>query len=233
MGKHYCRGQAAVEYIFVVGSLIMVFSIVLMLSIQRTSESSQVKTNLDAARIGISMRDNINAIAQQGVGYYRYFTLPEYIKGYYDYNVSVNNHNLQIIWDTGLWSTSVMPTNVSFDCISKGSTKPNRVYYAQDGLRISCYRPNLIFNEKSFTVDGNRSFIELKNDAHVGADSFLVFYITNVTAKNLSITKLDAWEAIYLEFNITGAQYLSAYADIALEINESREFDNNFTVNFS
>ena len=112
MAKKY--GQAAMEYILVVGFLMLIFMGVLLIIYEKNSEIVQTKVFLDAKKISNSIVTNINTISVQGSGYYRYFTVPEKLYGDNDYEIAIYGNSVELRWgiEPFTWSKSPITANV-------------------------------------------------------------------------------------------------------------------------
>ncbi|MCX6694695.1 MAG: hypothetical protein NTU61_00145, partial [Candidatus Altiarchaeota archaeon] len=165
------KAQAALEMIVSVVFLVLIFLVVAILALEKSTESSELKTYLDAKRIGESVKDNVNMISQQGPGYYKYFSVPEQIHGGYSYNLSFGSTGLDVVWGEPAWSTKLLTPNVVVSSIDYGLTKSNRIMNRGGRIEISGHRPNLVpvCDTISTVSDGtivNITF-EVINDAHV------------------------------------------------------------------
>jgi len=78
------RGQASIEMIITIGIILI---ICLIFSQMRIRESNEYTMFLDAKRVCKSVADNIDTIAEQGPGYYRYISIPNTIKGGHEYDI--------------------------------------------------------------------------------------------------------------------------------------------------
>jgi len=169
------RGQASIELVVGVMFLLMIFSVAMMLANQKMSESSELKAYLDAKRVGRSVKLNIEAVGEQGPGYFKYFSVPGKIQGGYNYTVTVSGNVLEVLYHGRRWSTRLGVGNVTIHSIDYGLEFSNRVVYAPQGIVVVGHRPNLLPVTQSLSFDYNSSsnvilvFIDVKNDAHVGS----------------------------------------------------------------
>ena len=225
-------GQTALELIVAFAVIIMVFSIVVLISMDKTAESSRIKTFLDARRVAGSIRDNINMISQQGPGYYSHFSMPLRLQGDYEYSVYIKGNALELMWGEDTWSTKLTVSNLTVYCLSKGLNVKNRVFYGRDGVGVKCHLPDLTVLPDRFSVDENTVSVDVLNDAHVSSPAFVTSLSDNTTQLNLTVSGLNPDESIVLEFNFTSPplEYLIVYVDPSDEVNESVETDNNFTM---
>ena len=72
-----CKSQGTPEYMLAISFMLLVFLIIIFMMVQKQDESYNFKVFLDAKKVAKSVADNKNTIAQQGHGYYRYFSVPE------------------------------------------------------------------------------------------------------------------------------------------------------------
>jgi hypothetical protein len=226
------RGQSGIEMIVSIGMIMIIFMVVLVIVIEKTQESADIKTLLDARRLSDSMKDNVNMIAQEGPGYYSYFSLPEQLSGGYDYDLVISGNVLELMWPQQTWTTKLAASNITVYCLSKGLSSKNRIYYGDDGIEITCDLPNLKVVRSRFFLDraNNRTAATVVNDAQAGAPAFLAVFKTNNTQINEAVGALGPYEEAVLEFNASLAEYAGLYLDPAGVVNESIRRDNNFTV---
>jgi len=224
-------GQSGLEFVMGFGFLLLTLLIAISISTQKTGESAKLKTAIDAQRIGTSIKDNINAISQQGPGFSKYFSVPNRIQGGFDYDIHINSNVLELTWVENSWSTYLISSNISYHCISKGFDKKNRVKYHDDGtLEVSCHLPNVRADMRTHRVYENYTTIEIENDAHVPADYFKVYFDNNDTDGNFTITGLGPGKRQQLWFNTTNGDFLDFRLDFLSEVNETTELDNNYTL---
>ncbi len=117
-------GQASMEYIMVLGIIMLIFMVVMLIIYEKNSEIIETKTFLDAKRVTTSIVTNINTISVQGDGYYLYFTIPEKLQGYHNYTGSIRGNSVELTWDMlpYSWSQSPITANVNGSII-KGENK--------------------------------------------------------------------------------------------------------------
>ena len=125
MVKKY--GQASMEYILVMGIVMLIFMVVLMVIYEKNSEIVQTKIFLEAKVVTNSIATNINTISVQGDGYYKYFTIPEKLYGETDYNITLYINSVELRWGDSpdyyyTWSKSLITANVN-GSVNKGLNK--------------------------------------------------------------------------------------------------------------
>ncbi|RLI90508.1 MAG: hypothetical protein DRO89_05740 [Candidatus Altiarchaeales archaeon] len=148
------KGQTTVEMIIVVALILIVFTVSVLVAHRKTVESNDFKMMLDAKRIAQSIADNINTIAEQGPGYYRYFTLPPYISGGYDYNISIYGNFVEITWESRYgeqgYITQIVTGNATKYCLDKGGNTKNKVFNYNERILVTCNRADLMLLGDSF-----------------------------------------------------------------------------------
>lgn len=162
---HSSRGQTTVEMMVVMGLLLVIFTLVLLMVYTKTVESNDFKLQLDAKRVAQSVADNINNIAQQGDGYYRFYELPLYLLVDEDYNLSVYGNFVEINWTNRYgeqrYSVQLVTANVSAYCFTKGGGQLNKVFNYKERILLTCNRSDLMLVEDSFNPSsflGKRPF---------------------------------------------------------------------------
>ncbi|OYT54387.1 MAG: hypothetical protein B6U72_02820 [Candidatus Altiarchaeales archaeon ex4484_2] len=170
------KGQASIEMIVTIGIILIIFIICLIFSQTKIKESNEYTMLLDAKRVCNSVADNIDTIAEQGPGYYRYISIPNTIRGGYDYRMVTYSKFVQIEWDNPTyspWSTQIITQNVNFCCngvcngtdkddtaegtkdkLSKGLYLKNKVFNEGGKIFVTCHMPELRFFEETFLPTG-------------------------------------------------------------------------------
>jgi hypothetical protein len=198
------RGQMSIELIISFMFLVLTLGLVILLAIDKTSESAEMKTYLDVKRIGESIKDNINTVSQQGPGYYRYFRLPSRIKGDYDYNVSVYGNDLYITWNHRLspFSTQLVTANVSIINLKKGLSNRNCVFNDDGVVKIKqlCGKVSVLVYEGL----GGRDRLLLNNIA-----GSCKLHVENTSDdEDLTKEKLGEYDILWLGYNsVSGVSY--------------------------
>ncbi|MFH0861853.1 MAG: hypothetical protein V1875_02380 [Candidatus Altiarchaeota archaeon] len=229
------RGQSGIELIVGVALILVVFLIVVLMVMDKTAETSRVKSLIDAQRVGVSMRDNINMINDEGPGYYAYVSIPERIHGGYEYDIIARNNVLEIVWEDNAWTTKVIPTNVTIYCLDKGYTLKNRIFYGSEGIEVTCNRPNLRVVPHTVVRTPGKTTIDVVNDAHVDAGIFRTRFQTNSTpSTSFAVTAgLAAGDTTTLEFNLQANNFTYFAVDYLGDVNESIESDNGMNETLS
>ncbi|ODS38518.1 MAG: hypothetical protein A7316_00910 [Candidatus Altiarchaeales archaeon WOR_SM1_86-2] len=93
-------GQVSVEFILVVGFIMLIFMVVFIVVWEKQKEALEHKTFLDAQRICHSVVANINTISEQGDGYYRFFSVPDKLYGEQNYSLTIYKYGVEITWGT-------------------------------------------------------------------------------------------------------------------------------------
>ncbi len=240
------KGQTTVEMIVVVGLIMLIFILIMLITYTKTVESNDFKMQLDAKRVAQSAADNINTIAEQGHGYYRFFNLPQYLFGGEDYNVSTYGNFLEVNWTsrTGpqAYVTQLITANVSNYCFEKRSGKMTKVFNYGERVIVTCERPDLMLVEDSFTPEdlefsGSQTItIEVFNYGILEAGAFNTNFslynssgVLKWTAVNLS-SGIPADRRIMITKTISGVSSgsynLSIHADSNDTVTESFNGDN-------
>ncbi len=230
MNKVGGRGQSGLEFIMVFGFLILVLIMTSVISIQKTQETAALKTALDAQRVGTSIKDNIDGIAQQGPGYYKYFSVPNQLHGGYDYDVAIVENIIELSYVENSWSAYLISSNITYNCLSKGFLRKNRIKHGKNGLIIDCHLPNLKADIGTYRIIGNWSVLEIVNDAHVPSESFYIHYNTSVLEENFSVSALAPYQKVQVIFNVTNTDNIDIHIDFKDDINETTKRDNNYTL---
>ncbi|MFH1402650.1 MAG: hypothetical protein ABIH11_00090 [Candidatus Altiarchaeota archaeon] len=208
------HGQTSIELIISLAFLILTFVILVLLATDKTEESAELKIYLDVKRIGESIKDNVNTVSQQGPGYYKYFSLPERIRGHFDYNVSVEGNTLYISWDHRLspWSSQMVTPNVTVINITKGLNSRNCVINDEGVVKIKriCGKVAVLVYEGEgrdrTLLDGlsGSCKIEVENTSDAG-------YLTP--------ERLAEYDVLWMEYNsVAGGSYtLDADSEAAIK----------------
>ncbi|MFC2162834.1 hypothetical protein ACFLRF_04060 [Candidatus Altiarchaeota archaeon] len=207
-------GQSALELMVSFMFLLMTFAIVILIAVDKTGESNEIKMFLDAKRIGESLKDNINTVSGQGSGYYRYFSIPEHIRGHYDYNVSVIGNTLYLYWDHRLspYSIQLATSDVSIINLKQGLDGENCVINDGGAVKIKrfCGKISILVFEGSQSRDGTI----LSNIS--GACGLHVVNTSDVTDINLG--NLMDYDALWLGYKsiASGTYILTADEETAI-----------------
>ncbi len=236
--------------------VISIFVICVVFSQMKINESNEYSMFLDAKRICRSVADNIDTIAEQGPGYFRYVSIPDKITGGYDYDIVTYTKFVEIVWDNpkySPWNTQIITNNVSFCCngicctgecskgkLSKGLNKKNKVYNDNGSVFVACNMPDLKFFRGTFLptrAGSNENItlrIEIVNSGPVDANNFVVRFNHTETNRieNVTIPYLKADESIIVRANFTAPAYgnYTIIVDYFNNVSESIEFNNNYTV---
>lgn len=131
------KGQGAPEFNTVIAMVMLVFLIILIIVYQKQDDSLKLQKFLDAQKVTQSVADNINMMSRNGDGYYRYFSIPKYLQGYTDYNLSVADNFLEITYAGETWSAGLLTSNVSIIRMRKGDNETNCVSNAGGEIIIN------------------------------------------------------------------------------------------------
>ena len=207
------KAQATLEMIISVGFLLLIFTIVVMMALDKSTQSSELKTFLDAKRIGESIRDNVNMISQQGPGYYKYFSVPLQLHGGYDYNITINGSVMELSWADKAWATQLMNADTRIYSLDKGTLKRNKVLNDGGIIEISGHRPNLLPDCSSVAVSSDPTMMNVTfdviNDAHVGTNTTITAAFRQIcggvyeTPFFATAPEIDAFSKIEVMLNYT------------------------------
>jgi len=232
------NAQASIELIITVGFMLLIFLMVSMLALQKTVESHSIKLFLDAKKVTGSFSDNINTIAGEGGGYYRYFSVPATIYGDREYNITVAQNSVEISGGDFAYSTLISSANVTVYCLDKGENATNRIVNNGGEIVITCFRPNLLpVSESAYVVDGegnNKTLrVTVKNAAQVASPFFLVA-VNGSTV--IPVAGIPEESEVVLNYTLVnpgpGAYTVLFEVDYDNAVEESIESDNNVNVSF-
>lgn len=111
--------QGSVEFVIVIGIVALVFLVMLFVIVDKWQEANEFKTFTDVRKVARTLSTNINNLAQQGDGYWRYFYLPPYANGY-DYNLSVLENTVVAEWQGKNYATPIVTKDVDVVSLAKG-----------------------------------------------------------------------------------------------------------------
>jgi uncharacterized protein (UPF0333 family) len=228
------RGQTSLEFLIGVTFVLFILVLSAVFASQKSAESDDLKIKIDGKRVCTSFADNINNIAEQGNGFYKYFSLPQKIYGDNNYNITVYGNWVEITTGNYTWSKQTISSNITVKCLDKGLTRKNKIYNELERIYIICDKPELrVVNDslRPISVHRNQSVnisFQVMNFGPVDAGRFNVSF--NETL-NQTITKLGSEEKAYLIYNITtplnpGFYIINITLDPQNQINESIEENN-------
>ena len=222
------RGQSGIELLMIIVFILLIFTIVVMIAYDRNRESNEIKIRIDTRRICKSVANNINNIAEQGSGFYRYFSLPSRAYGENEYNISIYGNWVEISLEnyTYPWTIQIVTSNVTVFCLDKDLNKRNKVFNDQEMIYIICHKPELMIVNGSFhPVDAlaNESInvsIEVINFGPVDCGQFTVSF-NNGTVTAPPLRSEDTTE---VRFNMTAPGTCGYYpVEIRIDANDSVE----------
>ena len=151
------KGQAGIEMLFSIMFVLFILTIITLFANERTKEANSVQMRLDAKRVCISLAENINNIAKQGPGFYRYFSLPDTLYGVTEYNLTVYRDFVEISADDYIWSTQTITSNITLHCMDKGAFERNKVFDDSGSISIICNKPELRYVDGSMWLSYSNS----------------------------------------------------------------------------
>lgn len=242
------KGQASIEFLVTIALILLLFSIVMFFAFKKTKESNEFSTLLDAKRFCKSIANNINTIAEQGPGYYKYISIPKTLFGGSSYNISTYSTFVEIAWDSDYspWSTQIITSNVSIYCngssvdnLSRGLMFMNKVYNDDGRVIISCHLPDLkvvkgtmVPREVVGTEDISAS-MDIVNFGPVDINQKFSIEFNNTDTLNVyfvNVSQIDAEETVTVHVNITSPAMgnYTITLDVDDVIEESIEHNNRY-----
>lgn len=232
----YVKGQMSMETL--IGIVFVLFILVLAAAYasQKTGEGDDIKLKADCTRIAQSFADNINNIAEQGHGFYKYFSLPEKAYGGNDYNISLYSTWVEINSNNYSYVTQTVTSNITIFCLDYGYTKRNKVFNENENIYIICDKPELrIVNNSLNPKRGYRNTeinisIEVMNFGPKESNAFSVSF-NGTQIKNIS--SLAPEEKIVINYAYPapptpGYYTLNFTVDSGNTVNESIESNNHY-----
>jgi hypothetical protein len=228
------RGQTSLEFLIGITFILFILVLSAVFASQKTAEGDDLKIKIDGKRVCTSFADNVNNIAEQGNGFYKYFSFPARIYGDNDYNITVYGNWVEVTSGNYTWSRQTVSSNISVICLDKGLTRKNKIFNQLEMIYVICDKPELrVVNDslRPISVHSNQSInisFQVMNFGPVDAGEFNVSF--NETL-NQTITKLDSEEKTYLVYSITtpqdpGVYIINITIDPENQINESIENNN-------
>ena len=233
------KGQASIEMIMSIMFVLFILVIISLFASERNREADGIKLVIDAKRVATSLADNINNIAIQGPGFYRYFSLPDTLYGVTEYNLSIYRDFLEISAQNFSWDTQTVSSNITAYCMDKGQFNRNKVFNDADRIYIICNKPELMYLNGTMwpaTAYVNQSInlsFKIMNFGPVDAGSFWVRFNGSSSKKISSIRSEEILEVPAFSFNTTaipGIIPINISIDWNNSIDESIESNNNFTI---
>lgn len=172
------KGQGSPEFIVVISFVMLIFVVIMVISIQKQKDAYDMQVFLDAKRVAASIGDNINMIAKNGDGYYKYFSIPEYLHGFTDYNITLNSNFLEIAYMESNWASPLITDNVSIVHLDKGGGRENCVI-SDGGLIILnniCNSSNLACGTVHTCDPGDNSTCPTCDTGHAGINQNSLSY---------------------------------------------------------
>lgn len=224
------RAQVSMELITALVILLLILVVLTLYSMEKSTESRDIRTFIDAKRICNSIADNLDMIQQQGRGYYKYFNIPESLEGNYAYNVSINNSVVEISWGGRAWAVTTIAPNVTVYCLDYGLNQTNRIRNEGNYISINCYRPNIrpvVDSLRYWQNDGNVTIsVKVENDGHADSAGFNVSIDNTVTQLNGLRPYENAEVNDTIEDFPTGGYTVVIATDHGDTVEESIESDN-------
>ncbi len=131
------KGQGTPEFSVVISFVLLVFLVILLIVFQKQTDAYQLQVYLDAKRVTQSVADNINMISRNGHGYYRYFSVPDYLQGYTEYNITEAGKFLAVEYGTQTWATPIITNDVTILNLVKGDNETNCITNSYGAITIN------------------------------------------------------------------------------------------------
>ena len=236
------KGQTSMELIITIAFTLFIFIIVALFASEKNRESNDFKIKIDTKRICKSVADNINNIAEQGSGFYRYFSLPRRVYGEHEYNISIYGNWVEISLEDHHYTriNQIVTSNVTVFCLDKGLNKRNKIFNDRERIFIICHKPELMMVNGSFhpvSALANESInvsIDVINFGPVDCGQFRVLFNNTILNNTVSVVvpSLKSEEVAEVWFNMTTPETTGYYPieikiDVNNSVNESIE-SNNF-----
>jgi uncharacterized protein (UPF0333 family) len=244
------KGQSSIETLIVFLFIMFMLLMVAIYASEKSNEATNIKTQTDMRRVADSFADNVNTIAEQGSGFYKYFRLPAQLVGVQDYNVSIYGNLVEISCNNYSVIEPMVSSNITVACLDKSISKRNKVYNDGEKIFIICDKPELIFvNGSLWLTYANGSLwppnayinqsvnlsIKVMNFGPADSGPFWVSFNGNkTTATRIDSLKSEGIaEVPPFQMNasaIIGAMAINVSIDYNNSVDESIETNNNFTV---
>ncbi|MBN2250889.1 MAG: hypothetical protein JW724_02290 [Candidatus Altiarchaeota archaeon] len=234
-------GQASIESLTAIVFILFVLTLVALQAVEFNRQASDLKIKTDTRRVCNSIADNINNIAEQGSGFYRYFSIPETLYGERDYNISIYGNSIEIISDNVNRIRELVTSNVTIICLDKGLNKKNKAYNEDEKIYIICHKPELMILNNSFrpvktNANGTMNIsVEVINFGPADAGGFMVLF-NNTASVAVGPLKSEEKTEVRVTLNTpaaAGTCPMEIRVDSDNAVNESIESNNfhNATIN--
>lgn len=122
------KGQAAVEFIFYVGIMLLMLSAAIFIFGGKSQSMYRDRVSIDMQAMSELLAAEINIAVSVGDGYYHEFTIPEnlYNGESYSINISQQYYQVYIFWKDSQYSTPVYTSRISGN-FSKGLNRISNI----------------------------------------------------------------------------------------------------------
>jgi len=231
------KGQSSIETLMVFVLVMFILVIIAIFANERNKEANEIKTLIDIRRICDSFSDNVNNIAEQGSGFYKYFRLPGEVYGKEEYWLNVYGNLVEVSSRNYSVINSMVSSNITIACLDKNLTKRNKVYNDGERIYIICDKPELyVLNDSLWPPNAYANTtvnvtVKVVNFGPADAGSFTVLF-NNTTP--VVVSSLKSEDSVEVGFNMatplaTGPYPIMVVVDSLNEVNESIEVNNNYT----
>lgn len=113
------RGQASVEFMFLIGVLMIILAVFLWSDMSLQNRLVGIKIKVEAQELCDKIAFEINTAVRAGDGYKREFHVEKNFFGVSDFDISVGNYSVFIDWRRGSASSSIIVKDIT-GTITKG-----------------------------------------------------------------------------------------------------------------
>ncbi len=242
------KGQSSMETLIVFLFIMFILLMVAIYANEKSTEATNIKTETDLRRVADSFADNVNTIAEEGSGFYKYFRLPTQLVGVQDYDVSVYGNLVEVSCNNYSVIDPMVSSNITIACLDKNISKRNKVYNDAEKIFIICSKPELTYLNGSlwlayangslwppnaYTNQSVNLTIKVMNFGPVDSGPFWVLFNGTITKRVGSLKSEEAVEvsSSQIKTPLTSGLYpVNISLDYNNSVNESIETNNNFTV---
>ncbi len=114
------RSQASLELSTVISFVLVVFMVIMVVVLQKQQEAYETQVFMDAKRVASSLANNINTIAQNGNGYYRYINMPAELHGGIEYEIELGDNLVWISYAGETWGAPIITADATLVHLEKG-----------------------------------------------------------------------------------------------------------------
>jgi len=120
------RGQASVEFLFLIGVLMMILAVFLWSDMSLQNKYYGIKTKVEAQKLCDEIAFEVNTAVRAGDGYKREFYMEKDFFGVSDFDISVGNYSVFIDWEKGSTTSSIIIKNITGTVTKEWNMVENR-----------------------------------------------------------------------------------------------------------